>query len=61
MAHHETGSRWAVAFRTARRLRCTVSGKLGGRTAPRWAAAPYPLSGDVPGYPIARNAARWRH
>ena len=57
MTYHETGSRWAAALRTARRM----GRALDGRTAPRWAAAPYPMSGGVPGYPIARHAARWRH
>jgi hypothetical protein len=61
MTHHETGTRWAAAVRIARRLGRAASRKLDGRSGPHWAVAPYPLSGSVPGYPIARDAARWRH
>jgi hypothetical protein len=61
MAHNESGSRWAAPLRTARRLGRAASRALDGSTSPRWAAAPYPMSGGVPDYPIARDAARWRH
>jgi hypothetical protein len=61
MTDHETGSRWGAALRTTRRLGHAVSRMLDGRRGPRWAVAPYPMSGGVPGYPIARDAARWRH
>ena len=60
MAHRETGHRGAAALRTARRFGRTIVRWLdGGEAGHR--SAPYPLTGDVPGYPIARNAARWRH
>jgi hypothetical protein len=58
MTNHETGSRWDAA---ARRLVRAVSRMLDGRRGPHWAVAPYPMSSGVPGYPIARDAARWRH
>jgi hypothetical protein len=61
MAQHESGSRWAAVLRTARRLGRAASRALDGRTGACWAGAPYPMSGGVPGYPIARDAARWRH
>jgi hypothetical protein len=61
MTDHETGSRWGAVRRTARRLGRAVGGMLDGPSSPRWTVGPYPMSGGVPGYPIARDASRWRH
>jgi hypothetical protein len=60
MTHHETGGRWGAALRTAQRLRRALAERLTARPSPQWTSAPYPLSGGVPGYPIARDAARRR-
>jgi hypothetical protein len=61
MRHHEqiSNRRWAVAVR---RIGRGVAALVGGpQSAAVWAVSqPYPLSGGVPGYPIARDAARWR-
>jgi hypothetical protein len=62
MIHRENSSRWAATRRTtARLLYRALADRLDARRGPQWAAAPYPLSGGALGYPIARDAARWRH
>jgi hypothetical protein len=62
--HTQTSSgRWATALRVVRRMGRGLAEALEGPDrAARWGTPPaYPLSGGVPGYPIARDAARWRH